>query len=242
MDRASLEQLLGQGLSLAEIGRRFGAHEATVGYWLKQYGLEAANHDKHAAQGGIAKEGLARLVEADMSIAEIAEETSVSKATVRHWLLRYGLKTRGAVARRPRIEANQAKEAGLDVAVLECRHHGATKFVLDQHGYYRCRRCRSASVSRRRRKVKEVLVAEAGGACCVCGYDRDARALHFHHLDPSIKRMEINARGAGIALDRLRAEARKCVLVCANCHAEVEAGLITLPSPSIDPYNAARPL
>ena len=48
MDRASLEQLLGQGLSLAEIGRRFGRHEATVSYWVKKHGLEAANRAKHA--------------------------------------------------------------------------------------------------------------------------------------------------------------------------------------------------
>jgi hypothetical protein len=32
MDRSSLEVLLAQGLSLAEIGRRFGRHEATVAY------------------------------------------------------------------------------------------------------------------------------------------------------------------------------------------------------------------
>lgn len=61
MDRASLEQMLGQGLSLTEIGRRFGRHEATVSYWLKKHGLDAANHEKHAARGGIAKEELERL-------------------------------------------------------------------------------------------------------------------------------------------------------------------------------------
>jgi transposase-like protein len=45
MDRASLEQLLDQGLSLAEIGRRFGLHEATVGYWVKKHGLRAVNRE-----------------------------------------------------------------------------------------------------------------------------------------------------------------------------------------------------
>jgi transposase len=43
MDRASLEQLLGRGLSLAEIGRRFDLHEATVSYWVKKHGLEAVH-------------------------------------------------------------------------------------------------------------------------------------------------------------------------------------------------------
>ena len=87
--------------------------------------------------------------------------------------------------------------------------------------------------------MKQILVQEAGGACRACGYDRNVRGLHFHHLDPSLKRHEINARGAAMALELLRTEVRKCVLLCANCHAEVEAGLISLPKADGPPYNGA---
>ena len=69
----SLEQMLGEGLSLAEIGRRFGRHESTVSYWVKQHGLRAVNRSKHAAHGAAARERAGALVEAGMSIAEIAE-------------------------------------------------------------------------------------------------------------------------------------------------------------------------
>jgi IS30 family transposase len=62
MDRASLEQLLGRGLSLAEIGRRFDRHEATVGYWVKKHGLQAMNRDKYAARGGVLQQDLETLV------------------------------------------------------------------------------------------------------------------------------------------------------------------------------------
>jgi hypothetical protein len=110
-----------------------------------------------------------------------------------------------------------------------CVHHGETEFWLTGRGTYRCKRCRSEAVSRRRRRVKEILVEEAGGRCCICGYDRNMRALSFHHLDPSNKRHEINAKGVAIALDKLRVEARKCVLVCSNCHAEVEDGMTPVP-------------
>ncbi len=230
MDRASLEQLLAQGLSLAEIGRRFDLHEATVGYWVKKHGLEAANRDKHAARGGIAKEDLEALIEADLSVAQIAETVGRSKATVRHWLIRYGLKTHGAVGRRPSGQAKAAKQAGLATVTMRCNRHGETDFWLDGRGYYRCKRCRSAAVARRRRKVKTILVQEAGGACCLCGYDRNMRALHFHHLEPSQKRHEINAKGVAIALDKLRVEAQKCVLLCSNCHAEVEDGMASVPA------------
>jgi transposase len=228
MDRAVLDGLLCEGLSLAEIGRRVDRHEATVAYWVKKHGLRAANQRRHAARGGIPRDELEALVAAGMSIAQIAEETARSKATVRHWLTRYGMKTQGALGRRVAVQVALAEQAGQETMRLRCPQHGETEFWLDQRGYYRCKACRSAAVSRRRRKVKAILVEEAGGACFVCGYNRDMRALHFHHVEPSRKRHEINARGAGIALERLQAEAQKCVLLCANCHAEVETGLVTL--------------
>jgi hypothetical protein len=37
--------------------------------------------------------------------------------------------------------------------------------------------------------------------------------------------------GLGRSLDAFREEAKKCVLVCANCHGEIEAGLIASPPP-----------
>jgi transposase len=234
MDRTSLEQLLGQGLSLAEIGRRFGKHEATVGYWVKKYGLEAVNQGKYAARGGLPQNELELLVAKGLSIGQIAEAVGRSKATVRHWLIRYGLKTRGSRGRRSLEQAKAAKRAGLATLMMRCGRHGETEFWLSGRGYYRCKRCRSEAVSRRRRKVKAILVEEAGGSCCICGYRRNMRALHFHHLEPSQKRHEINAKGVAIALEKLRVEAQKCVLLCSNCHAEVEDGITCIPVSVLD--------
>jgi hypothetical protein len=83
-----------------------------------------------------------------------------------------------------------------------------------------------------RRRVKEAMVAEAGGACAVCGYDEYVGALQFHHVDPSQKRFNIARGGLTRGLDEVREEARKCVLLCGNCHAEVEAGLVLLAKPA----------
>jgi transposase-like protein len=174
------------------------------------------------------------LVEAGKSIAQIAEVVERSKATVRHWLTRYGLKTHKGGGRRPSDQAKAAKQAGLATVMMHCSRHGETDFWLAGTGYYRCKQCRSAAVARRRRKVKAILVEEAGGACCLCGYDRTMRALHFHHLEPSQKRHEINAKGVAIAIDKLRVEAQKCVLLCSNCHAEVEDGVARVPADALD--------
>jgi len=230
-----LEDFLGRGLSLAEIGKRVDKHEATVAYWAKRYGLEAANREKHTARGGLDRGELEMLVEQGASIAQIADALDRSKATVRHWLIRYGMKTHGTRGRRATAAAQDARRAGLATATMSCPQHGESEFWLTGRGNYRCKRCRSEAVSRRRRRVKEKLVKEAGGCCRLCGYDRSMRALHFHHIDPSSKRHEINAKGVAIALDKLRVEARKCVLLCSNCHAEVEDGMAVLPAKALTP-------
>jgi cytochrome c553 len=72
------------------------------------------------------------------------------------------------------------------------------------------------------------LVALAGSRCVVCGYDRCPYNLHFHHVDRATKAFEMTM-AAGKSLAAYMAEAHKCILVCANCHGEIETGLI--PSP-----------
>jgi predicted HNH restriction endonuclease len=55
-------------------------------------------------------------------------------------------------------------------------------------------------------------------------------ALEFHHLDPSEKLHEVSRYGVTFSLEAAREEAAKCVLLCSNCHAEVERGLADLPA------------
>ena len=226
MDRDSLAQLLGEGLSLAEIGRRFGLHESTVGYWLKKYDLQAAHRGKHLARGGLIREELQPLVEQGASVAEIADAVERSKTTVRHWLQEYGLTTSRAKSRRE-AGASHAEKTG-DVLMRTCVRHGFTEFKDRTPSGYRCLKCRSEAVTRRRRRVKQTLVEEAGGACCICGYRRCIAALEFHHIDPASKRFSLSHRGVARSIERARDEARKCALLCANCHVEVETGIATL--------------
>lgn len=78
--------------------------------------------------------------------------------------------------------------------------------------------------------MKRILVGEAGGCCAVCGYKRCIVNLHFHHVDRVRKSFGISvANGKSIAA--YREELKKCVLVCANCHGEIETGMIQSPPP-----------
>ncbi|HEU4774837.1 MAG TPA: hypothetical protein VFS82_10030 [Lysobacter sp.] len=69
------------------------------------------------------------------------------------------------------------------------------------------------------RKIK--LIAEAGGCCTTCGYKRNLAALTWHHKDPSRKTFSLDLRSlSNRSHAEIRAEIEKCVLLCANCHAE----------------------
>jgi transposase len=225
MEKELLEQFLAEGMSLEAIGEQVGKHESTVSYWLKKHGLEAARAERHAAKGAPAKEEMERLLRLGLPLREIAKEMDRSLATIRHWMRRYELK---ALPHRHDAPIDRARET-----TLSCRRHGRTDFVLEGRGSYRCKRCRLERVSRRRRDVKRILVEEAGGKCLICGYDRCRRVLQFHHLDPSTKEFHLGEAGATRSLARSRAEARKCVLLCANCHGEVEAGITPVPLNSV---------
>lgn len=160
-------------------------------------------------------------MERGLSIREIARELDRSPTAVRHWLRRFGLitsRTRGEASPEP-------------VVVRTCPRHGVSEFVRYGAGdRHRCRRCRYEAVTDRRRRVKAILVEEAGGRCELCGYDRFLGALQFHHRDPATKAFNVSLNGHARALDRCREEVRKCALLCANCHAEVEWGAATLPA------------
>jgi hypothetical protein len=118
--------------------------------------------------------------------------------------------------------------------VRHCPHHGKTEFAYYSRGGgtrgWRCKRCVGEYVTRRKQRVRRTLVKEAGGRCCICGYDRCSLNLVFHHVDPSKKSFGLSM-GTTKALRAYREEAKKCVLVCNNCHGEIEAGLITSPAP-----------
>jgi hypothetical protein len=77
--------------------------------------------------------------------------------------------------------------------------------------------------------LKALLIEEAGGRCSICGYDRQPQALAFHHVDPAQKGFALSRKRITLSLQALRAEARKCVLLCSNCHAEVEDGFVVPP-------------
>lgn len=222
MDDAGSKRTLAIGTSLGEIADRLGPTQSTAGKTAKEHGIDLPGRVKYGAKPIPANE-LRALVAEGATQRELARHFGVSVTTIRRRLTRMGMRTRGRARRRPPEVGAPRERPGA------CQVHGRTTFCLDSRGTWRCRRCRSDAVARRRRKVKELLVAEAGGECGLCGYNRYSGALHFHHLDPDSKRFGLGQGGWTRGIRELRAEARKCVLLCSNCHAEVEAAIVEPP-------------
>lgn len=112
-----------------------------------------------------------------------------------------------------------------------CKHHGETEYRRitrsrpEGRAYgYRCVQCNAENKTRHRRRVRDTLIQEAGGKCARCDYSRCVAALQFHHLDPTTKSFELSKLSTSV--ERARDEAKKCILLCANCHAEEHAGLV----------------
>ena len=71
-----------------------------------------------------------------------------------------------------------------------------------------------------RKRRKENLIRVLGSCCCLCGYNKCIGALEFHHVEPENKKYQLSSGNCHKIEDDLE-EAKKCILVCANCHREI---------------------
>lgn len=87
-------------------------------------------------------------------------------------------------------------------------------------------------------KRKQDLITVFNSECCLCHFNEFPQALDFHHVDPSTKEFGVGASNAATkSLDKQLEEMKKCVLLCANCHRGVHAGVLQIPENYKDFYN-----
>lgn len=55
--------------------------------------------------------------------------------------------------------------------------------------------------------------------CMLCGEDHPA-CIHFHHIDPTKKTNNLSAMISKYSKERILEELKKCIPLCANCHAK----------------------
>jgi hypothetical protein len=81
------------------------------------------------------------------------------------------------------------------------------------------------AVTKRRRTLKIRAINSMGGGCVICNYNKHPGVLDFHHVDPLTKSFAISGGGFSRSWAAIENEIKKCILVCANCHREIELGL-----------------
>ncbi len=90
------------------------------------------------------------------------------------------------------------------------------------------------AVVKRRKLLRYKSIKYKGGKCIICGYSKCGQALEFHHVDETIKDFGISAKGYTRSWEKVKKELDKCILVCANCHREIHAGITQPPKETLE--------
>lgn len=85
-----------------------------------------------------------------------------------------------------------------------------------------CKDCFNTRSTERGQKIKQQAVTYKGGKCQRCGYAGHIAIYDFHHINPQEKSFTIGSF-KNWSFWRIKPELDKCVLLCANCHRELEA-------------------
>lgn len=173
------------------------------------------------------KEEILKLYGEGLSYNKIAEKIGCSKGTISYHCRKNNLGTEY------RTFNEEDKHKILDLYIKKRMSNKSISVEMNSSVYMvktitsNVQRDKIVSKSRAvidwRKRTKLRLIAFFGGKCKLCGYDRHEGALEFHHLDPSKKDFSIS--GKSHSFNRLLEEAKKCVLLCSNCHSEVHAGI-----------------
>jgi len=94
-----------------------------------------------------------------------------------------------------------------------------------QRAWYRRHRAQRIAAVKAVKEANRRLLVSLKDRCQKCGYDRCKEALEFHHPndDKVMCLSDMIKRGWG--RDRILTEAKKCRVLCANCHREEEYGV-----------------
>lgn len=101
--------------------------------------------------------------------------------------------------------------------ILDC-----SKSTISYHCSSEVRKASQIARLKNKRKSIVEIKRQFGSKCAICGYNKCLTSLVFHHENPDEKENTISrllcAKGKKAALE----ESKKCILICSNCHGEIE--------------------
>jgi len=180
------------------------------------------------------KQDLEKMVNLNYSSHKIAKEFKCSQTSIIYWLKKFELKTNhksikdgGHPDRKKTILENGIIYSKCSVC-NEKKELNGEKFYIKNDGRYHswCKSCSNKKSVIRFRDIKLSCIQYKGGKCQICNYNKYFGSLEFHHIDPTQKDFTIGSSNKSFEL--LKKELDKCIILCANCHREVHAGIILL--------------
>ena len=174
---------------------------------------------------------LISMIEQGLSTYQIAKHIGKGQTTVRHWLKKFGLKTKPTY--RTRKKEIIKNENGVELKVCpKCKYQkelNKNNFYISSNGktHSWCKKCNDVTAYKKQKELKQKCVDMKGGKCVFCGYNKYIGSLDFHHTNPNEKKYSISDLRT-YSFDTLKIELDKCILVCRNCHGELHGGLINL--------------
>lgn len=188
-----------------------------------------------------------KLIDQGESTWSIGRRMGRHQSTVRYWLKKYGLTTRTSDIYRDEImNSHKCPSCGkLIQGKRFCDHKCKSIYYSHLDSTKSSRKRASQKLMEKRKNRRRDLVIESGGECIVCGYNKNFSALTFHHRDSSTKNFPLDVRNiCNRRIESVRDEAKKCDLLCSNCHQELHhpshniLDMKSLPSPGFEPGTA----
>ncbi|MEK6913880.1 MAG: hypothetical protein AABW47_04405 [Nanoarchaeota archaeon] len=135
----------------------------------------------------------------NISLNELSKQINHSIESINHKATREGIS-------RPRFPSNKPSNK-------------QSQKIIDKRYYENNKEKIYRKKMERKKKLKKEIIELFGGKCSKCGYNKCMGALDFHHegrKEEAISRLiKNNSR------EKILKEAKKCILLCANCHREV---------------------
>jgi len=94
------------------------------------------------------------------------------------------------------------------------------KEAMKQYNENNREKCNGYKKQHYRKKYKWIQDYKLSKGCAICGYNKCANALEFHHNGD--KSFLINT-SCGKSLEKMKEEIKKCTLLCSNCHRELHS-------------------
>lgn len=121
---------------------------------------------------------------------------------------------------------NKSRKDGLNTMCRDCSNKNSRKYYQENTDYHKKY---IVQQNRRRRTENRQLVNQLKEVGCRFCPEKEVCCLDFHHIENKDMEISVMIR-AGYSEESILKEIDKCILVCANCHRKIHAGVMACPT------------